>query len=401
MPIKTIKFTKMVKNSTYYSIGGIRLYDKSNQLIEVLFNEPNKLTTNTFTGKYTGTVNTTNSYSTYYYVDSPFDTTKSQIGNYNSINYWLSSSANEISMTFDEPIGDLGRIEFSPYPQNIDTRKQNSITLELVDENDIVILSKTIDTKSATPTQIYSEDVAMYSLYRNFVFRKDGKIYTTVYKEPEQIPIMTSNTAPAPYVVSASSTYNSTYAPWKAFNKTLNSYTDSWLSRTNHSNERISIKLKEKARCTSVQLVSRDYNTNDRAFPETFTVDASDDGVNWITLAKYDNQTAGVKEYKLYEFRNNNEYLYYSIGNMNNSKDPTIQMALGQVNFNLVPTHELVEVPRLTEEYLKSYGKAVLDGLSHSVNTYSYVLENENNTDDMYSVKMKHKPLSISFKEGK
>lgn len=160
--IKTIKFKDMEKSGTYFGLGGIRFYDKSNILIPIVFSVKNELTVNNFTvtgSNITGSVNTANSYGTHYFIDSPFDSTKPQDGSYSSKGYWLSSSASEISITFDTTVESLFRIEYNPKPDSHTDRDLNSLTIEITDGLDNIIFNEIVGTSSFSNNTVHSIEI--------------------------------------------------------------------------------------------------------------------------------------------------------------------------------------------------------------------------------------------------
>lgn len=128
-------------------------------------------------------------------------------------------------------------------------------------------------------------------------------------------PKMTSNTTPAPYVVSASSIYNLSWSAWKAFNKSNVDTYDRWASANNglpawlkldfgEGNEKIIVKY------AITTILSSDTSQS----PKSFTFEGSNDDINWTILDTRTNEinwSSGEK--REYSFENNTPYRYYRV----------------------------------------------------------------------------------------
>lgn len=141
---------------------------------------------------------------------------------------------------------------------------------------------------------------------------------------------MTSNTTPSPYVASASSSYNSNYYPWRAFDGTTSSYC--WVTAAGQTTGWIALDLGTGNEKYIVQygITSRnEASSGSAASPRDWTFEGSNDGVNWVVLDTRANESGwAVNETRIYKvttlpgsFRHyrlnisaNNGYSYLAVG---------------------------------------------------------------------------------------
>lgn len=199
--IKKIQFKNIKKDSTYYSIGGIRFYNKHKQIIPILFSTKDNFTKAQFhsEGQYanlSGEVSTSNSYGgNYYFIDSPFDTKKPQFPTkHQSNNYWLSSTADSIMIEFNEPV-EIEKVEFIPYCES-GTRKNRSIEVLIEKDDGEILYNEIIDTSNYIIDEVaeiilelpkedlkFASEEWYYSVFQNL-------LYCSKNKENEGFPKM-------------------------------------------------------------------------------------------------------------------------------------------------------------------------------------------------------------------
>lgn len=128
---------------------------------------------------------------------------------------------------------------------------------------------------------------------------------------PKRIsPIMTSNTEPSPYEVTASSCRSGGYAIWKAFNGTNSGTYDGW-SPSGDSGW-IQIKLDKPEVVNGINIASR--GTTTVTGPKDFIVYGSNDGAEYdplCTVTNFEKITSG-KSARV-AFKNEKAYQYYKI----------------------------------------------------------------------------------------
>ncbi|MFJ7982415.1 discoidin domain-containing protein [Lysinibacillus xylanilyticus] len=391
MAVKEISF-KCTKASVYYSIGGVRIYDKNGNIYPIKFPTKNSSTSNTFYIQgtdITGVVSTTNSYGSYYFVDSPFDTDKPIITSYTSNNYWLSSSADTIKISFDKNIV-VSRIDFVPYCGNGSDRKQSAVEVTAVDSGRNILLQEKYNTSSYVENQVYSAFTPRLSYYKDMLLNSNNKIYSLVSIDTIYVTNMTSNTAPSPYVASASSEYSGSSGAWKAFDGT----TSVWESKTT-TNEWIQIDYGKSTKINNVTIQSS-TSYPDR-FPKSFEILGSNDGVEFHSIATITDEKAWSKEEsRLYHFKNRN-YKSYRLKILSSFSNSSIM--IGEMLFGYDATI-LYAIPTNSQQNFIKYGYNSLKDMNKTLSNKSYILQDtvSENEQGLWTTKLDRKPLSISFK---
>lgn len=147
-------------------------------------------------------------------------------------------------------------------------------------------------------------------------------------------PIMTSNTAPSPYVVSASSTLTTfPFAVYKAFdNADSGSEYDVWAS--NGIPSWIQIDFGDLIRVDAFSVTNRKANTvySLTGAPKTFTLSGSIDGTTFVDIMPVDDQTSWTyAETRNFILQNSVQYRFYRITFTASNGDANI--AIGEVKF--------------------------------------------------------------------
>lgn len=166
--------------------------------------------------------------------------------------------------------------------------------------------------------------------------------YRSVYNEIEMAPLalnMTSNNTPVPYVASASSCWDSTYYPWKAFNGTNTDLTDCWATAYGQTTGWLQIDLGTPQLVACYAVTGRNDTTGGTmpsCAPRDWTFLGSNDGSNWVVL---DAQT-GISNWKPNETRwfaiaNPSSYRYYRL-NITANNGHTIIVAVGELTLYII-----------------------------------------------------------------
>jgi len=155
------------------------------------------------------------------------------------------------------------------------------------------------------------------------------------------IPIMTSNTEPSG-VASASSEYSNKYQAWKAMNKeNVDSY--SW-----HSDAAMPAWLQYQfivgKTIKIYSITSRNIIAPAQFYPIAWTLNGSNNGVDWTTLDTQTGQSFGKNWKKYYSFINSTSYTYYRL-NITSTSDAGTHACIGewelsetQILDDLIPT---------------------------------------------------------------
>ncbi|MGG4105134.1 discoidin domain-containing protein [Paenibacillus lautus] len=106
-----------------------------------------------------------------------------------------------------------------------------------------------------------------------------------------EIPKMTSDTSPAPYVASASSVSSTTYPAWKAFNGIVDVRNDSWIaSKDNNEWLQIDYGVGNGKFVTSYAITNVEFTNGTQNAPKKFKLLASNDEVNWVEFDNRENE---------------------------------------------------------------------------------------------------------------
>lgn len=121
------------------------------------------------------------------------------------------------------------------------------------------------------------------------------------------VPAMNANEQDG-YIASASSQYDSSFAPWKAFDRSTNNDSDAWHIGGGDTEKWLQIKLSESKIANHIYLKSR--KNYPEQLPKDFILKGSNDGETWTTLLTITNQTYSEHTW---QFDNTTAYLYYRI----------------------------------------------------------------------------------------
>lgn len=197
-----------------------------------------------------------------------------------------------INKSFDTLIsGNTGQLTASILPQYSD----NNVTWTSSDETIATVNANGLVTAIGQGTATITVETV------------NGLTATTEIKTAQSlVPNMTSDTAPAPFVVNASSYYSSSYRPFRAFSNSSH-----WEAANNLSEYWLSADLAEPkvVNTVSIQAAST-LNRN----VGVFAIEGSDNGTDWSQL--HDNYfvvegTWSTNEIKWFEFGNTTAYRHY------------------------------------------------------------------------------------------
>lgn len=156
---------------------------------------------------------------------------------------------------------------------------------------------------------------------------------TVVYSDSfnDVTPVMKSNTAPSPYVVTASSSYNNSYLPWKAFNGTNTNSIDSWMTANGTITGWLMIDLAIATDVNCFKITSRNYFDSNKTSPKNFTLEGSHDGTSFETIKTFNEPVWISNQTKEYNLDKDVSFRYYRISvSSNNGANYT---AIGNIKF--------------------------------------------------------------------
>lgn len=390
MAVKEVTF-KCTKASSYYAIGGIRFYDTNGNIYPIKFSKKSEPTTNSFYIQGTnisGTVNTTNSYGVYYFVDSPFDTDKPIVSNYPDRNYWLSGTADRITITFNRVVP-ISRIDFIPYCNDGSSRKQNAVEITAMGESNEILLKESYDTSTYLVNQIYSALTPKLSFYRSILLKSNNTICSIYSEEVTYETNMTSASIPSPLNATASS---SSWSPYKAFDGITNS--GGWLC--NATTGWIQLDFGSVKEVNKVMIYAGAFNL--ATAPKDFELLGSNDGVDFKSIFSIKNKTNWVATVGQEFTFERCSYRYYRINTTKNNGGANyvnideIIFGLKHIEINLLPSH--------SKENFTRYGRSQLSAINQAITDNNYILQDDSvskNEQGLWTKQINKKPLSISF----
>ncbi|MFJ7839915.1 discoidin domain-containing protein [Lysinibacillus sphaericus] len=390
MTVKEITF-KCTKANSYYTIGSIRIYDSYHNVYPIKFTTKNNTTLNTFYiqgTNITGTVSTKNSWGTYYFVDSPFDTDKSIVTSYPSMNYWLSSSADTIIISFDRPIK-ISKIDFIPYCADGANRKQNAIEITALNANNEILLKENHNTSTYLVNQIYTVLTPQLSYFNMMLLKSNNTIYSIDSANKFYETNMTGIITPSPLVASATT---STWSPHKAFDGITDSV--GWLGKGTTGWIHIDFGSIKEANRVEIYAGGFDIQTA----PKDFEILGSNDGVNFKNILSVENKTDWVA-YVGQEFTFERcSYRYYRINTTRNNGGSNY-VDIDEIIFGLKHI-EINVLPSYSKANFINYGKNQLTAINQTITVKNYILQGDSisiNEQGLWTKKVDKKPLSISF----
>lgn len=197
-------------------------------------------------------------------------------------------------------------------------------------------------------------------------------------------PVMTNNTTPNNFVVSASSDYGSPYAPWKVFDGTSNTSKDSaWFTSSGNPTGWIMIKLDKPTSINSFSITSRNYSDSNIFSPKNFNFEGSNDGINFTVLKEVTNATWISNQTKQYSLNSVASYLYYRVniltGNTSN------MVAIGKIklllNCNEIECIKCEPTYYAVNQYGGFENKVLFEGKANSLNTDYQLTDSLENYD--------------------
>lgn len=228
------------------------------------------------------------------------------------------------------------------------------------------------------------------NIQEKILLSKNNKGYSTHAEDTWYETKMTSNTAPAPLVASASSQFNASYAPFKAFNAVLSGETNSWVTLSGVSNGWIQINFGKQVEVNMFSITSGDYSSSVNSEPKDFILYGSNDGATFDEIVIINNQTGwNLGETRTYLA---NKDVKYSIFKLQvNSNNGFSYLRIAELKFGY-KKRELIEISKIDKDAFIKYGKESFDDLGADFTVQTYALN-----DDTKNKKVTKKPLSIRF----
>lgn len=203
---------------------------------------------------------------------------------------------------------------------------------------------------------------------------------------------MTSNTSPAPFVVSASSQFSTSQQPFNAFNGVKDDIV--WLTTEGgHVNSWIQIDFGDKRPVNKVSLTPRSTG-NINQTPKDFYIESSIDGVNWLRVGDFtvtDWIQFTSKEFSLkYSVAR-----YFRITHLTTNGATRASWSEIQYSYENIVT----EIPNNSVHNFINYGVSSPVQINDVFSSKNYILQDTVSEDanGHWTTKIDRKPLSIKF----
>jgi len=198
-------------------------------------------------------------------------------------------------------------------------------------------------------------------------------------------PIMTSNTVPSPYIVSASSEFDATYAAWKVFNGTVLTNTDAWITPNGIVTGWLMLDLSIPTSVSYFKLTARNSTDSSTLSPKNFSLQGSNDGVNFTVIKAFTDQTGwSAAQSRDYILDSIAVYRYYKLDiTANNGHTGCLSVGDFQLLFK-VPKMECIKY-KPTYYAVNQYGGfekvTIFNGTANALDTTYNLTDNIENYD--------------------
>lgn len=176
------------------------------------------------------------------------------------------------------------------------------------------------------------------------LLKSNNKIYSLKNNEVKHATNMTSDTLPSPFIASASSQYNTTLLPYKAFNGNNTTANDCWATINNTVTGHNQINFGSQKLANKVYVTNRN-GTDVNSSPKDFNILGSNDNVTFKVIAEIKNQTNWTQnQTREFKITNPSKYQYYRLEILSNNG--ATYTAIGEILYSYVSNN--VELPFLT-----------------------------------------------------
>lgn len=406
MGLKKIVITMQKPASlTYTALGGLRFYDADG----IIINSGIVVTTGKTIGETTNfKITATSSFSSNVNHDLPHlvNTNLSQTGISNSSattapHYWLTDGAGQqiITVEFKNIVNSISKIEFVPRPDSALKERglDSNFTIEGLSENNESIYTYSV-TPISTNDTVQTISTPKFMVINKTLLKSNNKVYSFESIEQTYDIKMTSNTAPSPYVASASSVYNTSYySAWKAFNGTNSANTDCWITANGVFKGWIQLDFGKKTPVTKVFITSRVGSGGEKVAPKDFNIEGSNDNVNFDVIQSFKGVTDWERNItKEFNIRKR-EYRYYRLNILANNGDGSYS-GVGKLEFYYKDS-DLIKLPQSNKENFVNYGFSSPSQFNNILTDKNYILQKtvSENTEGLLATTLNRKPLSIGI----
>ena len=241
------------------------------------------------------------------------------------------------------------------------------------------------------------EDIDIISniCLKRTLIKSNNKIYSLKLKEILHETNMTSNTAPSPFVASASSVYSSTYPAWKAFDGDIYTSNNGWVTESNVKTGWIQIDFGSEKEVNFFKIFARN-GSDVKQLPKDFKLLCSDNGVIFSEIKSFNDITDWIQgEMKTFTIPKILKHRYYRIEILSNNGGS--YTAIGEIQFGY--REQLTQLPSNSLDIFLNYGIPYVQNFNLVNTSKNYILQNtvSENTDGLLVQDVDRKPLSIKF----
>lgn len=242
--------------------------------------------------------------------------------------------------------------------------------------------------------QVYNKDLYPDDFVSNrFLLKSNNKTYSLKSSSGGRNEILTSNIGTTA-IASSSSDYATNRQAWRAFDGKAGNDNERWITSSG-APQWLKYSLKNQPKVLEKYAV---YSAGSRQ-PTAWTLEASNDNINWTVLDKVSG-LSDVTDYSLlYEktLNLNKSYLHYRLYITSALSSGYVE--LGEFELYFKTSLEVFELKEPSESNFINYGTSVIDNFNLINTNKNYILQDtvSKDTDGLWKQDLNRKPLSIKF----
>lgn len=229
------------------------------------------------------------------------------------------------------------------------------------------------------------------------LFRSDSKTYALEHVNTLFETKMISDSAPAPFNTTASSTFSSSFLAWKAFDEKKDD--GAWVSSGSPTGW-IKIDFGKMILVNNVTMACRGGTDPviTTSMPKDFNIYASNNNINFDLIGSFKNETSWIfLESRNFRFDNSKEYRYFRLDVLVNNGFANYT-SIGELLYGY-DSAKIIQLPEPTKDNFVKYGQNSKQIMNNNFKNKNYILQDtvSKNQNGLLEVKLNRKPLSISF----
>lgn len=236
----------------------------------------------------------------------------------------------------------------------------------------------------------------IFEYEQKHLLQSNNKIYSLDSIDTLYETKMTSNTAPSPFVASASSVSDTVRVAYKAFDGVTGTNISYWATAFNpkpmdltldfgHDNEKFVNRYKMTSSIGAVT-----------STPKSWVLYGSNNGTNWDLLDKKTEITWSISETKTFSFVNAKKYRMFRMSIGENNGDSRI--IIDELTFGYIG-NKMIKIPIYSTSNVVNYGQSIFINTNHPMANKNYILQDtvSENEEGLWTTQLDRKPLSIGF----